>query len=491
MAIKKEIIWFIVAAVLLSAFLHFSSPKIPDLDSFYHIRHASLLKNNILDTEYPWLSYSAIREKSADLWYGFHLLITPFTFGDDLLFGIKLAGVFLTSILFITPFIFYLAHSFMNILPTLAFFIPAIYYSIKYFNNKSLRYAIISISFFSVSSLFRYEYAIFSFIVFLLFLFIFKNLSIIKRDLIFIILSNILFFLLPFILINYQIYGNYFFSGPSLFIKTYFPERLIVTSNLSFLKNILYYLMPSENFNWTFLLFNIYKYFIYYLGILSVLAFLGIITAYNSKVSKKILISSILLFIYIIIYRGTSNVWGVWNNLKPDLNHALLRYWMVSLLIILIYLNIFLNKRKNMKKTIIFLMFSLICLSQISYLTESKSQFGFIYSYKEGYLEVIELVNSTPNNSIIFSSFSDKYISPYRQTATWWNGPEKYNSTQIAESIIILNNNNYSNIYVYRENEVNIEEININLVNESLYLSSINNTRLYKVDLVNSLKLGN
>ena len=112
MAIKRSTVWFVVGAVLLSAILHFSSTKIPDMDSFYHLRHASILKNDLFNTEYPWLSYSVIREKAADLWYGFHLLLIPFTFGENLLLGIKLAGVFLTSILLVSYFIAVRRHNF-------------------------------------------------------------------------------------------------------------------------------------------------------------------------------------------------------------------------------------------------------------------------------------------------------------------------------------------------------------------------------------------
>ena len=96
MAFRKDIVWFVVAAILVSAVLQFSSPKIPDMDSFYHFRHASLLPSHGFDTDFPWIRNSVIREYGADLWYGFHLLLIPFTLINNFTFGIKLAGVLIT-----------------------------------------------------------------------------------------------------------------------------------------------------------------------------------------------------------------------------------------------------------------------------------------------------------------------------------------------------------------------------------------------------------
>lgn len=100
-------------AFLVAGFLHFSSPKIPDMDSFYHFRHASLLKNDLFDTNLPWIQNSVIREKTADLWYGTHLLLIPFTIINNFTTGIKLGGVFFTFLLLISYFIIAKRHNFL------------------------------------------------------------------------------------------------------------------------------------------------------------------------------------------------------------------------------------------------------------------------------------------------------------------------------------------------------------------------------------------
>jgi len=91
-------IFFVLTLFLTTAFfINFQTLDIYDPDSFYHIRHSWLLRENgIFNTDFPWTQYSMIKELGADLWYGFHLLLMPFTFFDDLTLGIKFSGVFIT-----------------------------------------------------------------------------------------------------------------------------------------------------------------------------------------------------------------------------------------------------------------------------------------------------------------------------------------------------------------------------------------------------------
>lgn len=84
------------AAVLLALALlaQFSSPNIPDLDTLYHLGHAAVYRERgPLFAEFPWLAFSQIGRTGADLWYGFHLLLLPFTLLRDGILAAKLAGV--------------------------------------------------------------------------------------------------------------------------------------------------------------------------------------------------------------------------------------------------------------------------------------------------------------------------------------------------------------------------------------------------------------
>ncbi len=98
---SKKWLFLTIAVILgISAFFHFISPNIPDLDSFYYIRQAWLYRTEgILDSAFPWLPYSAIGTFSSSLWYGFSILLIPFTYFQNLVLGIKAAGLFLTALL--------------------------------------------------------------------------------------------------------------------------------------------------------------------------------------------------------------------------------------------------------------------------------------------------------------------------------------------------------------------------------------------------------
>jgi hypothetical protein len=99
---------FLAAAVGLAACVQFTLPGMLDYDGFYHVRHASLYRSNgLLMREFPWAVYSIVRIYAADIWYGFHVLLIPFTlFQNPPLLQIKLAGVGITTALLL---LFYLA----------------------------------------------------------------------------------------------------------------------------------------------------------------------------------------------------------------------------------------------------------------------------------------------------------------------------------------------------------------------------------------------
>ncbi len=89
------LVCFSAAAVALAAYLHLSLPNIPDRDALYHYGHAALYRDEgPLVHAFPWTAYSMVAKVGADIWYGFHLLLVPFTLSSDQVRGVKLAGAF-------------------------------------------------------------------------------------------------------------------------------------------------------------------------------------------------------------------------------------------------------------------------------------------------------------------------------------------------------------------------------------------------------------
>lgn len=97
---KHDWIWPILVFIALSSILHLLQRNIPDLDSFYYIRQAWLYRTgDLFDSSFPWIQPSVIRIFSASLWYGFAIILIPFTYFRDLFFGIKAAGIIFTATL--------------------------------------------------------------------------------------------------------------------------------------------------------------------------------------------------------------------------------------------------------------------------------------------------------------------------------------------------------------------------------------------------------
>lgn len=81
----------------ISIYVNFKLQNISDPDSLYHIRHAWIYRTNgIFDSSFPWAQFSVIRTMGADLWYGFHIILIPLTYVNDLTIAIKLAAIFIT-----------------------------------------------------------------------------------------------------------------------------------------------------------------------------------------------------------------------------------------------------------------------------------------------------------------------------------------------------------------------------------------------------------
>ncbi|NJD17860.1 MAG: hypothetical protein FIA95_01030, partial [Gemmatimonadetes bacterium] len=86
-----------VLAVVLAAHLSLA-PNVADPDSFYHLGHAAhYAAHGLLDTAFPWATTSVIGDLGGDLWWGFHMLLLPFTTFASVTDGIR-AAAFVNSL---------------------------------------------------------------------------------------------------------------------------------------------------------------------------------------------------------------------------------------------------------------------------------------------------------------------------------------------------------------------------------------------------------
>lgn len=100
--IRADTLAKLVLAVLPFVLL-FPLVNFTECDAFYHLRHASIyVQNGPFYAEFPWHTKSVIGQLGSDLWYGFHIVLIPFTFISDPMLMVKVASGFFLSLLLLS-----------------------------------------------------------------------------------------------------------------------------------------------------------------------------------------------------------------------------------------------------------------------------------------------------------------------------------------------------------------------------------------------------
>lgn len=91
---------FVVSALLLGL-IQFSGPNIVDFDGYYHIKMASLIRQQGLPTPFPYLPFTILDEKGyTDHHLLLHVVQIPFSYLEDLRLAAKLSSVFCAALAF-------------------------------------------------------------------------------------------------------------------------------------------------------------------------------------------------------------------------------------------------------------------------------------------------------------------------------------------------------------------------------------------------------
>ncbi len=92
-----EIAAVVSVTVVLVAALRWNGPPIYDVDGWFHIRYAQLLRDEGISRSFPWWQETFLRDHWADKDFLYHVLLIPFTFGN-LMLGARLAAVFFAGL---------------------------------------------------------------------------------------------------------------------------------------------------------------------------------------------------------------------------------------------------------------------------------------------------------------------------------------------------------------------------------------------------------
>jgi len=101
--LKENWSWFSYLILFLICFLIFSylqyADAFADPDSFYHAKMSVLLRDEGVMEEFPWLQYTVLRDNFTNQHFLYHFSLIPWVTFFRPLIGIKLATVFLGSLL--------------------------------------------------------------------------------------------------------------------------------------------------------------------------------------------------------------------------------------------------------------------------------------------------------------------------------------------------------------------------------------------------------
>lgn len=85
---------FSVLALVMAAWTHVRSGKVPDVDILYHLAHSrAMWTEGIFMREFPWATASVIGDIGADIWWGFHVFLMPVSWMSPGPLQIQLAGI--------------------------------------------------------------------------------------------------------------------------------------------------------------------------------------------------------------------------------------------------------------------------------------------------------------------------------------------------------------------------------------------------------------
>ena len=108
-----QIAFYVSLAIVVMFYVHFQSPAVPDMDIFYHLGHAKVyLEEGPFYHQFPWATYSVIREYGADIWYGFHLLLVPPALIANPVLQVKAAGLLVLGVFLVLLYVVLRRHNF-------------------------------------------------------------------------------------------------------------------------------------------------------------------------------------------------------------------------------------------------------------------------------------------------------------------------------------------------------------------------------------------
>lgn len=345
----------------------------------------------------------------------------------------------LIGIIAVSPLIYWFNFSYLNLPGAITFFISSLYFLLKFNKENSLSFLLLSILLALISIWFRYDYAIFFLLLFIINFIKNKKCYLDQRKkfikILIILIIFILIFIVPLLILNKELYGSYFEYGYQASNKVFYPEERAS----SFSKILLNTFLPGGKVRLDLLITNIKTSLFLLAPLFFFFSFISLI-----KLKKRKIWAYLIIIFYILIYMGMSETFGS-GDPAVTLNKSITRYWLpIYLTLILPFVAYMFYLSKKSKILIVFLIFYLVIPSTYFFLAIREYQ----ESLNGAEQEINKIKNVGPPDYIL-SAREDKYLYTISKPITWWCvDPPRcdllFNAPEIAQLITKLVYNNQS-----------------------------------------------
>lgn len=378
-------------------------------------------------------------------------LLTIFSYKlSKMIFNKKVAFIFIILLICFSSIIYW-STLFINDISALTFFVISLFYFFRFKKEGSNKFMILFILFFFFSGFLRYSYFLFSFP--LIFSFLYNNK---KKDFLKIILLIVLFICFIFSLLYFHFHYYQSIFGPvgdssNLILLSPNIQKSIQLPVHSLSDKI------SNFFNFEFFVNNFKLYLLDSYLLISILAFLSIfpILIKKSKIQIDFLILAIgIILIEILLYMGKE--WSGYAS-RFLMVSGYTRYLIPLYFIILLfsansinYYKKFFNKRFKLIVLFLFLTSFFIFNLSVSFMQiDANLKVGSETS------NIDRIIDQTPENSVIFANYYDKYIFPKRMTAVYSTFDKEIRIEETFNTIEMLISKNHQ---IYFINEDNLKD---------------------------------
>ena len=384
------------------------------------------------------------------------------------------------------PMLYYFGRPYMNVVPSLSFFLLGLYLLMRYYQRPSWQRLVLSAVAFSVGVFCRYPDALIVAPLVAIVL-LQRHGSMFSRTYlghlaIFAITCGVVFGI-PLLVLNWMTYGSPLTYGYDLFNEAYYPNRggsdaggmtgMINTAGVWLLPGGVDFELLGESLR---------KYFALLVPVVPVLAVLGYIELWKSKrAPRRFLVAYLLLVLYVLLYAGSGRVWGTQFD-EPTLGHTMVRYWLLVYLAFALGASYVLLKSREALPRLgilgVAVAFAAVGLFQgEDSLPSVKAGIDRGVVWSDTYL-----LPRVEDDAVVYAGRSDKFVVPVRRVAAWYNSADEtfYEPGLVSASMNRVFRSGHP-VYVVNEPEVEMDKLQESLAVYGLYADRVGKGVLYRV----------